>query len=97
MSKTCAEAAAEFVSKINRPDSSLAMMSWVGLFQSCSDFPQPKKKKQVWQWRIKSKGAAAWYLCHNLMTEEESGIYLNFKDDYHRIEKHSGPFEVEDI
>lgn len=94
MSKTCAEAAAEFVSKINRPDSSLAMMSWVGLFQSCSDFPQPKKKKQVWEWRYFS--GSCWFISNPLLDEDEAKIHLQL-NQYLHMEKHSGPFEVDDI
>lgn len=75
------------------PDPRLVKM----LNEACdrlSEEHQPKKTKQVWQWRHFSKSLnlkkdeGHWEVMARLMTEEDAKCYT--------VYKHAGPFEVEE-
>lgn len=53
--------------------------------------PEPKKTKQVYQWRVKYS-SETWAVDCRLYTEEEAKKH--YKEMAHEI--HSGPFEVEE-
>lgn len=55
---------------------------------------EPKKKKQVWEWRFWNNKHSA--IRDILMTEVEANDYC-FRHDYTNKEKLRGPFEVDDI
>ena len=86
--KTCAELALEYVNYFKQVSPNFNT-DWAIKFEACSDFPGPKKKKQVWQW--KQKGSRNnWFVMPELMTEEDS------KNSANLLVKHAGPFEVEE-
>lgn len=52
-------------------------------------YEEPKKKKTVWQWRVR-QGVSGWRVSEFLYTESEVREYVG------AWEKHAGPFEVEE-
>ena len=50
-------------------------------------YQEPKTKKQVWQWRFWSSVSGGWKV-HSELSEKGPDAY--------KIEKHAGPFEVEE-
>lgn len=59
-------------------------------------YEEPKKKKQVWQWRSITESSKEWVVYTRLLTEDEAERV--FKNKFgNRYEKHAGPFEVDDI
>ncbi len=86
--KTCVEVALEYVNYFKHVSPNFNT-DWAIKFEACSDFPQPKKKKQVWQWRTKEPDYDFWvvreFLCENYQPYEGR-----------KAEKHAGPFEVDE-
>lgn len=83
----CVEVASALVTdhyKAKKPPEH-TIVEWLEAFQRCEDFPKQNKKKQVWQFREKTK--EGWKMHPLLMTEDAERIGYR--------EKHAGPFEVE--
>ena len=67
-------------------------------FKKCSDFPEPKKKKHVWQWRYFEEDTNRLAVCSYLMTEDEAKHHFSWqhRGNNRPYEKHAGPFEVDE-
>lgn len=58
-------------------------------------FEEPKKMKQVWQWRYKHRAHLYWNVCGILAASAEEALkYVTDNSDNWEIEQHSGPYEV---
>lgn len=90
--KTCAEMAADFKARADLtagdPWIVSLMKSWSESFQQCSDFPGPKRTKQVWQWRFKNPVNDYWQV-HSQLMPDDGGMTKDMK-------KHAGPFLVDE-
>lgn len=92
----CADIAKAFVSFVQRggPIDPCYFYTWARSFEECSDFPQPKKKKQVWQWRYRGPADKFWGI--NLDLYDEEAANKIFTGYFPSFEKHAGPFEVDE-
>lgn len=100
---TCAEDAALFVAgfkekKDHSADLFALAFEFATRFQQCSDFPQPKPKKVVWQWRFRYGHATGFGVSDMLMDREEADAFFQKKQQTGvkiKWEIHAGPFEIE--